>query len=116
MIAAAGSGGADVEGALDRLETWLEREGFAGWDPHDALNSPWIGRLARLHRLVGIALLQAVRRSPVNLRPLLGVPKGLNPKAMGLFLAAYLRRRAPHGTPGVHPRASFFAEWLRAHT
>ena len=34
---------------------------------------------------------QALKRSPVNIRPLLSIPKTRNPKAMSLFLAAALR-------------------------
>jgi hypothetical protein len=52
--------------------------------------------LARFPGLSGsrwfrLALTQAVKRSPVNLRPLLGIKEGINPKALALFLSAAAR-------------------------
>lgn len=88
-----------------RLDAWLEAQQFRGWDPHDALNSPVLRALTFGNRYLGIAWLQLVKRSPLNLRPVLGVPKGHNPKGMGLFLASYLRK-------GDVERSRFFARWL----
>src|SRR5215207_2472109 len=68
-----------VLGAALRAADQLQRADYRGWDPFDALASPlfdlpWL-RSARLPRL---AVQQAVRRAPVNLRPLLRVPEGRN--------------------------------------
>lgn len=100
-----------VISSLGRLEAWIEAEAFKGWDPHDALNSPflrWVGG----HRLLGIGLLQVLRRSPLNLRPLLRIPKGYNPKAMGLFLAAYAQKYAATGLEEYLRRTRYFFNWL----
>jgi len=43
---------------------------------------------SRLPRLV---LTQALKRSPINVRPFLGIPKTQNPKALALFLSAFLK-------------------------
>jgi hypothetical protein len=104
-----------LEEALHKLDTWIELEHFKGWDPHDALTSPLLKRLTFGNRLLGIAWVQLLRRSPVNLRPLLGVPKGYNPKGMGLFLASYLRKYQMTGDPQHLERARFFADWLWEH-
>jgi hypothetical protein len=80
------------------LLAYCENEDWAGHDPYDALNSrlltvlPWLD--ARLPRLV---LTQALKRSPVNLRRIARVPKTQNPKALALFLSAFLR------LPGLGP-------------
>jgi rhamnogalacturonyl hydrolase YesR len=50
------------------------------------LNSPFAGLLSLGSRFGRIALTQFGRRCPVNFRPLLAVPKGVNPKALALFL------------------------------
>lgn len=103
-----------IAAALAKLDAWIEAEEFLGWDPHDALNSPvfrWAGR----HRLAGIALVQLMRRSPVNLRPLLGIRKGYNPKAMGLFLAAYAQKYEASGQQKHLDRARYFFNWLVEH-
>lgn len=98
--------------ALQRLNQWIERENFQGWDPHDALNSALLNRLTGNNRRVGQVWVQLLKRSPVNIRPLLGIAKGYNPKGMGLFLATYWRafRHDPHTAP--IERVRFFADWL----
>jgi len=69
-------GNADLKKTGDRLLVWMVGEGFRGWDPHDGLNSPLLKPLSRVHRWAGVAGLQAVKRSRLNLRPLFRVPKG----------------------------------------
>ena len=77
--------------AFFKLRDYCEREGYAGWDPYDGLNSrvfkamPFVGKSA-VARLVWI---QLFKRNPLNLRRLLLVPKGRNAKAIGLFLHGY---------------------------
>jgi len=68
------------------------QQGYRGYDPYDALLSP-LARWPLLgdSRLFRLALTQAVKRSPVNLRPLLGIKSGSNPKALALFLSAAAR-------------------------
>ena len=79
------------DGALRGLCRFVEGRDFRGYDPYDALKSPLL-RLASLGlKWPRIAFTQTLRRLPVNLRPLLLVPRGLNPKALGLFLSSYSR-------------------------
>ena len=60
--------------------------GFRGYDPYDGLKSRYLWPVVRRSRAMRFALQQMVRRSPVNLRPILGVSPGVNPKAVALFL------------------------------
>jgi hypothetical protein len=77
--------------ALDLL-AYCRANAWAGYDPYDALNSRVFEALPLLNcRLVRLALTQANRRSPFNLRPLLRVPKTQNPKGLALFLAALVK-------------------------
>ena len=101
-----------ISSAVDRLETWIEGEKFAGWDPFDALNSPILSRLTFANRRVGQIWVQLLKRSPVNLRSLLRVPKGRNPKAAGLFLASYWRKYLMTQDEDHPKRAQLFAQWL----
>lgn len=77
--------------SLERLRDYCEAEHHEGWDPYDGLNSrlfraiPLAGRSA-IARLVWI---QLFKRCPLNLRPLVGVPKQANAKGIGLFLQGY---------------------------
>lgn len=70
------------------LRVWenLAAAGFAGTDPYDGLNSRLLAPALRRSRLLRLAVIQGVKRSPVDLRPLLRVPPGLNPKGLALAL------------------------------
>jgi hypothetical protein len=101
--------------ALARLDAWIEAEGFKGWDPYDALNSPALRWAGSRQRLLGIAMVQLLRRSPLNLRPLLGIRKGHNPKAMGLFLSAYAQKFIATRQEGHLEQTRYFFDWLVEH-
>jgi hypothetical protein len=73
-----------------RLSAVLEHEDFAGWDPYDALASPVLRRLAR-GRLGRQAAIQLLKRSPVNPRSVLGVPRLAHTKALALLTSAHAR-------------------------
>jgi hypothetical protein len=101
--------------ALERLDDWIEQEEFRGWDPHDALNSVLLRRLTLRSRVLGILWLQLLKRSPFNFRPLLGVAKDYNPKAMGLFMASYAQKFLSTRQPGHLEQVRFFSDWLIRH-
>lgn len=102
-----------AEESFLRLEAWLLQCGYKGNDPFDALRSPILRRLTFNQRLLGVAWVQLLRRSPLNLRRLLQVAPGYNPKGMGLFLASYVRRYRATGEEKYRERMTYFAEWLR---
>jgi hypothetical protein len=81
---------AELAAAVSRTEAYMRAEGFAGWDPYDALKSP-LFRLPVLRgsRVARFGAQQVLRRLPVNLRPLLGIGKGVNPVTLGLVLEGY---------------------------
>lgn len=108
-VASTSSG--QVVAALAKLNTWIEAEGFRGWDPYDALNSPllrWVGR----QRLLAMVMVQLLRRSPVNVRPTLKIQKDHNPKAMGLFLATYAQKFIASQEEEHLRKVQFFSNWL----
>jgi hypothetical protein len=104
----------DVLAALARLDAWIEARNFSGWDPHDALNSPLLKALTFGQRRLGQVWVQLVKRSPINLRPLLGVRPGRNPKGQGLFLASYWRKFQLGGAPHHLEQVRSLAAWLTA--
>ena len=77
---------ADVRGIALKLLNWAASRRFKGYDPYDALNSPFAGVLTLGTKYGRIALTQFLRRSPVNLRPALLIKPDVNPKALALFL------------------------------
>ncbi len=80
--------------AAQVFETLLDhcrRREWAGHDPYDALNSAWLPGLALLDsRIPRLVLTQFLKRSPIDTRELLRVPRKRNPKALALFLSAFL--------------------------
>lgn len=74
------------------LLEYCRRNDWAGYDPYDALNSSLFKAVpvidSRIPRLV---LTQGLKRSPINVRSLLRVPKTRNPKGIALFLSALLK-------------------------
>jgi hypothetical protein len=77
-----------------RLDRWISTRDCRGWDPYDALASPLVRALALGTRPGRIVWTQLLRRSPLQLRPLLGVPRLENPKAIALVLEGRLRLAA----------------------
>lgn len=63
---------------------------YHGYNKHDGLNSPLLRALSLNVPFFRLGWTQVVTRAPVNLRPLLGVPKTQNPKGLALFTLAYL--------------------------
>ncbi len=83
----------DLEKIYENLYSYCKNEDFAGYDPFDGLNSG-LFQLTPLKSMAWarLAWLQVVKRSSVNLRPLLQVRKGVNPKCLALFAMAELSR------------------------
>ena len=81
----------DVRSSLVKLRRYVEDQDFQGYDPYDALNSPVLRRLAFNRKYLRIAYIQALKRSPLNMRRPLLIRKGRNPKAIGLFLWGYAK-------------------------
>lgn len=76
---------------LEKLKAYIEKEQFAGYDPYDALNSPVLKGLSFGNKYLRIAYTQGLKRLSVNIRPLFLLPKGFNPKGLGLFLWGYTK-------------------------
>jgi len=80
-----------IEDSFNKLKAYCEQEQFKGWDPYDGLNSKLFQatplKKSPLFRLVQI---QTFKRNPINLRNLFLIKKDYNPKALGLFLSAYV--------------------------
>lgn len=81
-----------AEVAIVKLLDYCRANDWAGYDPYDATNSRLFDALPFLNsRLPRLVLTQLLKRSPINLRPLLLIPKTQNPKAIALFLSALLK-------------------------
>ncbi len=82
----------DAEAAIVKLLAYCRANDWTGYDPYDALNSKALKALPFLNfRLSRLVLTQALKRSPINMRRLMLIPKTQNPKANALFLSALLK-------------------------
>jgi len=80
-----------IQQAFDDLLAWCRAHDFAGYDPFDALNSR-VFQLTPLYqsRTARLIWTQAIKRFPLNLRPLALVPPQQNSKGLALFALAAL--------------------------
>jgi hypothetical protein len=77
--------------AVDSIRRWGEDRDWRGYDPYDALSSPLAPYMTLGTAFGRRALTQVVKRSPVNLRPLLRIRPAHNDKALGLVASGYAR-------------------------
>jgi hypothetical protein len=70
-------------------DDWLRRHDYAGYDPYDALNGSRVPGFVRRQARLRQATIQVVKRAPVNLRSLLGVPPQRIGKGLALVASAY---------------------------
>lgn len=80
----------DFTQVWDRLHQNLRGQQWRGYDPYDGLNSP----LAKLFpfKPARQAWIQLHKRSPINLRPLVGIAKHTSPKTLALAISALCLR------------------------
>jgi len=84
-------GNQQIISSFQRLKSYCEREQYKGWDPYDGLNSKVFQALPFFKNkyLFREITIQFFKRFPLNLRRVAMVPKGYNPKGLGLFLSGY---------------------------
>ena len=82
--------------SVEKLDNWIEKNGWAGYDPYDIKGHPWVLKPIRSQnqnqalRLIRWGLLSRIEVFPQASRKLLRIEKEINAKAMGLFASAYL--------------------------
>ena len=75
---------------LNALESYILTENYRGYDPFDGLGSPLFKLpILKTNKSIRFGFQQIFRRIPFNIRPLLGIKKGLNPVTLGLSIQAF---------------------------
>ncbi len=77
---------------LDSVYSWSRNQKYKGYNKHDALNSPILKYGLGWNKWARIFCIQSVMRFPVNIRPLLLIPKTYNPKGIALFALGLIDR------------------------
>lgn len=80
----------EIKKKLACLESYIISEAYKGYDPFDGLMAP-IFKLPLLknNKIIRFVFQQVFKRIPINIRPLFGIKKGLNPVTLGLTIQAY---------------------------
>lgn len=100
-----------IEESARKVEEWVERNEYRGYEPFDGLSSPL--RVLTCNNLFLERLFQqAVRQSPVNVRPLLGIRPKDSTKGRGYMAWGYLKRFQLTGNFSYSQKAEECLEWL----
>lgn len=101
----------DLQRHLDRLQVWVEARDYQGYDPGDGLTS--FLRPLTFGTLLGERLLQqAIWKSPINIRPIVGVRPLDSTKGRGFMAYGYLLRYAETGDSAHAQKAMACLDWL----
>jgi rhamnogalacturonyl hydrolase YesR len=103
-----------IEDSLNRVERWVEKHKYRGYEPFDGLSSrfrPLTFGTLFAERL----LLQLIRQCPLNLRPLMGVRPKESTKGRGYMAAGYLIRYRTTEHSEYLRKAESCLKWLDDH-
>ncbi len=117
-IAGTGSGAAgraqEIGRALSLVQTWVEDRNYRGYEPFDGLSS-WARPLALGNEFAERLLMQLIRQSPLNLRPMMGVRPKDSTKGQGYMAHGYLILYRATRQPQYLEKATRCLEWLDTH-
>jgi hypothetical protein len=100
--------------ALSSVDDYCVKNDFKGYSLYDSHT----GKVPfeKFGKTISFLSNQVIKRSPINFRPIIGVPKAYNPKGMGLFLHTYslLQKCEDSGfdSKDLQQRCTFFVDWL----
>ena len=100
-----------LNNSIDKLQNWVEKHDFKGYEPFDGLNS-YLRPFTFNNWLAERILQQLVLRSPYNLRPLLGVKSNFSTKGMSFLARAYLRMWKINKDEKWKKKGIFCLDWL----
>ncbi len=84
--------GSPLEKSITSLLEYCRGENWSGYDPYDGLKSRLLLHLPLMKsKVFRLVVTQTIKRSPINFRALLRIPKGESPKACALFCSALIR-------------------------
>jgi hypothetical protein len=95
-----------------QLSIWLDKNDYRGYDTFDGLNARFLRPLTFNNNLLRQVLQQAVRRFPINLRPLLGIAKSRSTKGMGFLARGFMRLHQATGDRTWRDKAEYALQWL----
>ncbi|MBS3917365.1 MAG: hypothetical protein KG012_00615 [Deltaproteobacteria bacterium] len=101
-----------LEQSIRKLERWIEDHNYKGYDPADGLTS-YLRPLTFGNLFLDRLLMQLIWRSPINLRPLLGVKPLDSNIGRGYMAWGYLTMFKMNGNEAYKDKAASCLEWLK---
>ena len=98
-------------GSMEKLCEWLKKNDYRGYDTFDGLSAV-VRPLTFETKFLRTVLQQGVRRFPLNLRPLLGIPKSRSTKGMGFLARGFMRLQDATGDLEWGKKAEIALQWL----
>ncbi|HEX2964880.1 MAG TPA: hypothetical protein VHO84_03815, partial [Syntrophorhabdaceae bacterium] len=103
---------ATIEQSLNKLENWIESHEYKGYDPADGLES-YLRPLTFGNLFLDRLLQQLIWRSPINIRPILGVKPKDSFIARGYMASGYLLQHKMTGNETYKTKALECLEYLK---
>ncbi len=100
-----------IEASLKKLEQWVEDHDYKGYEPFDGL-STYVRPLTFGNLFLDRLLMQLIRQSPWNLRPLLGVKPLDSTKGRGYMASGYLTMYKLTEESAYKAKAEQCLDWL----
>ena len=107
----------DIFAAIQRLDSWIEKNGWSGWDPYDIRGMYLLRKIDGLpsnlpSRVVKRTILSLLDIHPLYVRKLFRIKPSINAKGMGLFLSSYSNLYLTTENNCYLENARKCAEWL----
>jgi len=98
------------------LRAYLRAQDYSGFDPYDGLQSRIFQALPlRNWKWARTVMIQAMKRSPWNLRRFFLIPRGRNPKGVALCVSALAHLARVSSDPSCEEEARRLLAWLAEH-
>ncbi len=101
----------EIESSLQRVQAWVEARNYKGYDPGDGLTS-FLRPLTLGNIFAERLLQQAIWKSPINIRPLVGVRPLDSTKGRGFMAWGYLLRYQALARAEDKAKAIACLDWL----
>ncbi len=101
-----------ISDSVGRLSDWLEKNDYRGYDTFDGLSAKYLRPLTFETKFLRTVLQQGVRRFPINMRPVFGIPKSRSTKGMGYLAKGFIRLQQATGDKSWGDKAEAALQWL----
>jgi uncharacterized protein YyaL (SSP411 family) len=101
-----------IRESIGRLAHWLEQNDYRGYDTFDGLSARFLRIFTFETKFLRQVLQQSVRRFPLNVRPILGIPREHSSKGMGFLARGFMRLDKATGDHQWADKARLALQWL----